>query len=58
LGGRLIFTAPDGEYENLHRLLLASRLDATVSGRHFEQAEIWSERRALLAIVRIERHGE
>jgi hypothetical protein len=26
LGGRLIFTAPDGEYENLHRLLLASRL--------------------------------
>ena len=57
LGGRLAFTAPDDEYENLDRLLLVSRLDATVRGRHFEQAEIWSERRVLLAIVRIERLG-
>ena len=57
LGGRLIFTAPDDEYENLDRVLLVSRLDATVHGRHFEQAEIWSERRVLLAIVRIQRLG-
>jgi hypothetical protein len=55
MGGRLIFTAPDDEYERLDRLLLVSRLDAMVRGRHFEQVEIWSERRVLLAIVRIER---
>jgi len=57
LGGRLIFTAPDAEYAHLDRVLFASRLDATVNGRHFEQAEIWSERRVLLATVRIERLG-
>lgn len=57
LGGRLLFTAPDGEYDHLDRVLFASRLDATVGGRHFEQAEIWSERRVLLAVVRIERLG-
>ena len=57
LGGRLTFTAPDGDYENLDRLLLVTRLDATVRGRQFEQAEIWSERLVLLAIVRIERRG-
>lgn len=49
--------AADDEYESLDRLLLVSRLDATVSGRHFEQAEIWSERGVLLAIVRIQRLG-
>ena len=57
LGGRLIFTAPDAAYENLDRLILVSRLDATLRGHHFEQAEIWSERRVLLALVRIERLG-
>lgn len=55
LGGRLIFTAPDDEYAHLERVLLVSRLDATVNGRHLEQAEIWSERRVLLATVRMER---
>jgi hypothetical protein len=57
MGAHLSFTAPEECYSDVRLVLLASRLDSIVDGHHFEQTEVWSEDKRLLAVGRIMRRN-